>query len=248
MVEHMNKVCIYTCLMGKYDEIKQPSVIDPDFDYTLFSNSIDAKKVGVWEVRRIEDNMSLVELSRYPKLLPHVFLQDYDYSVYVDANIQIISQDFYEHIKNKIKNGVLFAAVKHPLRIKLYDELRNCYIQNKISFNDYLKEKEKCKAFDKLKYGVFYENSILLRKHNEEVVKEIDKEWWLLFIGNTKRDQLWLCPVLYKSQFYPDFLLREGESMRDCSWLAYHFHSNTDRNRFRRLFRRNIRRLVLLFF
>ncbi|MBR5328436.1 MAG: hypothetical protein IKV31_07870 [Paludibacteraceae bacterium] len=42
------KYAIYTAMVGGYDEIMQPTVIDDRFDYILFSNDIKEDRVGVW--------------------------------------------------------------------------------------------------------------------------------------------------------------------------------------------------------
>lgn len=43
----MNKFVIYTAIIGNYDEILQPQVIDDRFDYVLFSNEIEKMSDGL---------------------------------------------------------------------------------------------------------------------------------------------------------------------------------------------------------
>ena len=66
----MNRYVIYTAVVGNYDEIKQPQVVDNRFDYILFSNDIKEKNVGIWQVRPIPYHN--------PILLKTQLIQDYD--------------------------------------------------------------------------------------------------------------------------------------------------------------------------
>ena len=84
------KYAIYTAMVGGYDEIMQPMVVDDWFDYFLFSNDIKEDRVGVWQVRPIAythpDN---TRICRFVKTHPEELLQGYEFSIWMDANIQI---------------------------------------------------------------------------------------------------------------------------------------------------------------
>lgn len=68
----MNKFVIYTAIIGNYDEILQPQVIDDRFDYVLFSNE---NRVGVWQVRPIAYvNDIQTKIARYVKTHPEELL------------------------------------------------------------------------------------------------------------------------------------------------------------------------------
>lgn len=112
----MNKIVIYTSLTGGYDNLPQYEVVDPNFDYICFTNDYPAEsKVGQWEIRPIpvdlKDNQ---RLSRYSKLMPHTVLENYEWSVWLDANLVIVNQKFYTNIFDKIKEGGLWYGIKHP--------------------------------------------------------------------------------------------------------------------------------------
>jgi len=94
----MNKYVIYTVIVGGYDEVRQPLVVDDRFDYVLFSDQYeDGRKVGVWNVKNIASfQASGRVLSRYPKCLPTRFLSEYEYSLYIDGTIQIASEKLYD--------------------------------------------------------------------------------------------------------------------------------------------------------
>ena len=43
----MNKGVIYTSLVGSYDNVRQPLVIDERFDYLLFTDNVTTDMIGV---------------------------------------------------------------------------------------------------------------------------------------------------------------------------------------------------------
>ena len=49
----MSKYVIYSALVGAYDTIFQPEVVDDRFDFVLFTNEVKEDHVGVWKIRPI---------------------------------------------------------------------------------------------------------------------------------------------------------------------------------------------------
>ena len=46
--------CVYTCLIGQYDSLLIPSVIDYEYDYICYTDQpqlLQKDKVGPWEIR-----------------------------------------------------------------------------------------------------------------------------------------------------------------------------------------------------
>lgn len=46
----MKDFVIYTVLVGGYDDVLQPKVVDDRFDYILFSNDFKETKQGIWNI------------------------------------------------------------------------------------------------------------------------------------------------------------------------------------------------------
>ena len=51
----MNNIAIYTCIVGGYDELQQPAVVEDGFDFICFvgmgEKTLD--RIGVWGVREL---------------------------------------------------------------------------------------------------------------------------------------------------------------------------------------------------
>lgn len=226
---YMKKV-IYTCLVGGYDKLLQPVFIDKSFDYICFSNDIKEEKVGVWRIIPILfDDKDKTRISRYPKLLPHQVLQEYDYSLYLDANIQITGSELYNVINQKIKENVLIAQVPNIFRNCIYRDIEIAYRRRKVDFCEAKKQykhlKQEC--FPE-RYGLL-ENNVILRMHNNPKVIEISKAWWKEYCTYTHRDQFCLMYIYWKYAYMPSYLFGEGENARNVKFLELrkHFRKNT---------------------
>ena len=73
-------------------------------------------------------------LNRKYKILPHEFLEDYRYSIYIDANIQItgdVCKLFTQHL-----NDEPLAVAEHPRRDCIYEEAEACVKKNLANKDD----------------------------------------------------------------------------------------------------------------
>lgn len=216
----MNRYVIYTCLVGNYDTLKEPLYIDKEFDYICFTDNLSNKgSLGVWEYRKIENDINNpTRLSRFPKINPHLVLNKYFISVYIDSNLLICGKEFYNIIKKLDDSGVLMACVLHPDRECVYDEIKECV---KLGRDNYMPI-WRCYNFLREngypeKNGLF-ENNVIFRQHNNEVIKKISELWWDMYMQFSKRDQLTLGYVLWKINFKPDLFFPVGISTHnnDC--------------------------------
>ena len=221
----MKKIAIYTVLTGGYDHLKQPSVIDERFDYICFSNDIPKDRIGAWEIRKFDGEFCSKQIeSRYPKMHPWIVLPQYDYSVYMDANISIASKDFYEQVIKKIESGAILSGVKHPFRDCCYSEGYAVItygldkIANVIKAMRYVRQQGLPRH-----YGMF-EANIILRKHSDSKVQRQCERWWEMINKYSRRDQLSYPYTLWKEGITFDYLLPETENARNCPWLQFESH------------------------
>lgn len=223
--EKMRKV-IYTSIVGGYDSLPQPIAIDGSFEYVCFSDDIGSGRGGVWQVRPIPySNTDKTRLSRYVKLQPHRVLEEYDVSVWIDANIQIIGREFYDIVNERIASGCLIAQVPHPQRDCVYEEISKCYRDVRIGLSDALSQRRHLLKEGFPRHFGMMENNLILRRHNDPLVKKISDAWWKEYLEYSIRDQLSLMPVYWKMGFRPELLLGEGKNARNVPYLALVRHS-----------------------
>ena len=86
----MNKICIYTCIIGEYDYLITPKYIRDDVDYVCYTDQ--NIKSEIWEIRSIPDDICNLDKkiqNKWIKMHPHIILSNYDITIFVDANIFI---------------------------------------------------------------------------------------------------------------------------------------------------------------
>lgn len=86
-----SKKVIYTCILGNYDELKEPKIIHKDFDYICFTDN-ETITSNVWKIINVTNDLNdldIIRKQRAYKMLPHKFLKNYDFSIYIDGNIDL---------------------------------------------------------------------------------------------------------------------------------------------------------------
>lgn len=224
----MKSFVVYTAIIGGYDEIRQPLVVDDRFDYIIFSNDINEDRIGVWQIRHFEySNPIQTKIARWVKTHPEELLQEYEFSLWIDSNIQIRSCDFYKRFDELVSNHVLVSTIKHPDFDCIYDELFY------MIYGHYDRE------YILIQWGHYLEDNkyphhkgdaetcILFRSHKNDKVKKMDEIWWNSIEKYSRRDQLsfmyslWMVGV----QFIP--FLPVGINVRESALVAYYSHENS---------------------
>lgn len=197
MSKMKNKFVVYTALFGDYDDLIDPKENYEGCDFICFTDQKHLKS-DIWEIRLIEEcDLPLNMMNRRYKILPHLFLSEYEWSMYVDANILIRKNPF--ELAEKYLSKDDFVMPKHFARDCVYDEAKECVILGKTKHDETKKQMDfyKKQGFPK-NFGMG-ENNILLRKHNSDKVINVMTDWWEELNTQTKRDQLSLAYVLWKN-------------------------------------------------
>lgn len=220
----MKKV-IYTILVGRYDHLLQPLTVDEGFDYICFSNDFTEDSIGVWKIRKIPfDDADKTRVSRYAKLLPHKVLQEYDYSLYMDANIQIVGREFYRLVNEKIGEGICIAQVPNIFRDCIYKDIEIAYRRRKVDLRGAKEQYRHLKQEGFPAHFGLFENNVILRKHNDAKVIGISEAWWSEYCTYTHRDQFSLMYVYWKNGYMPSYLFGEGKNARNVDFLKLTKH------------------------
>ena len=224
------KYAIYTAMVGGYDEIMQPVVVDDRFDYILFSNDIKEDRVGVWQVRPIAyTNPDNTRICRYVKTHPEELLPGYDASVWMDSNIRIMTSAVYERIIELYESGSLIASMNHHSRDCIYDE---AFMVMCIQYESEHIVVDWCKKLQNERYpkhnGLF-ETNVMFRAHNSNKIQKLDDLWWQCIEKHSKRDQLSFNFVLWKVGVKCDFFLEKSLCARNSDDFKYITHKDTSK-------------------
>ena len=214
---------IYSCISGGYDEIITDFCPNPDYDYVLFTDNTGLLKKKTflwWQIRPLAfSEMDSVRNARWHKLHPHILFPEYDYSVWLDSNVQISGNKIYNLLKKHIQARHKVASSIHPYRDCIYDEADMCIVSGKD--NSALINKQMVLLHSK-KYPAhngLYETNVLLRRHNDKGVIDLCNQWWDFIKNYSRRDQLSFNYLLWKNgikhypidkkslRFHPEFKL-----------------------------------------
>lgn len=120
------RITVYSCITGGYDEPREPMVKYENCSYVLFSDTLEEGTINGWEVCRIPEKLrglKPADANRYLKLRPWEFF-DSRYTIYVDGNVKIIAGtlSFINQISHKTGLGIF----RHRSRKCLYREAEAC--------------------------------------------------------------------------------------------------------------------------
>lgn len=192
------KIAIYTAVYGNYDIILEPLYKDPMCDYYIFTDQ-DVPENSIWKKRDFTDFPIDVKSNflknRYIKMLPHKVLPEYDYSVYIDGNLQITSEiSLYFKCFNP-KSGI--AMHKHPSNTGIYEEVKyNCRL-GKITEAEAKMLKQEYKSNGMPEHFGMFECNVICRRSCDPNCIQIMEKWWEAVKKGVKRDQLYFTYILY---------------------------------------------------
>lgn len=198
------RIVVYTCIMGEYDDIKEPIWKDDNIQYICFTNNkkLLHKKQTKWIIKDIPNSVKYTNytlVNRYIKMHPHEFFIGYDYAIYIDANVKVCS--YVGKYIDGICDKTGLAMYKHSARNSIYDEAMVCkyYGKGNRKLIDKQIKRYKNEGFP-YDYGL-YEATIIIIDLKNNISKNILEDWWSEFIANgSLRDQLSLPYVLWKKK------------------------------------------------
>jgi len=231
-IEHTSKkTAVYTAVFGGYDSLCFPEYTDQKMDYFYVSDTkpselpqyyhwIDARKIIP------EYISSPVKRNRYIKMHPHLFLQDYSFSVYIDGNV-IIKDDISDFFRRS-RTGI--AVFMHPMRECIYYEALSIVNFKRVNVDDVCRQMNR--YFEEgmpHRYGLA-EMPVIVREHMRKECVDVMETWWQEFESESQRDQLSFMYALWKNNFSLDDLACLGSNVRNCSQIKFcdHVSENKD--------------------
>ncbi len=196
------KVVVYTAVSGNYDDLHTPSVIEEDFDYICFTDNPDLKS-NFWDIRQMEDlELDEVRKARRYKILPHKYLQEYDYSLWIDGNFDITGS-LKDYIHKYLKNGKCLA-IRHEDRDCVYEEAQACIDFDKDDPEIINKEIELFRSENYPEHNGLVASGILFRDHHDKDVIKVLEDWYHIVETMSYRDQLSFNYACWKNNFKYD--------------------------------------------
>lgn len=226
---HMDmRILVYTCVLGNYDKIIEPEYHVDQIDYYLITDDLEKYKESKWNCLDINDYYSKgsnIEKNRYIKIHPHLLFENYDYSIYIDGNVQVL-KGIEDICKSLFLTNKFLGVHRHNQRDCVYREAEALHHLRR--FKDILPTLEKqincyeTSGFPK-HYGL-YENTILIRQHDNEKCKTLMEEWWNQMQTYTLRDQISLPYAIYLTNL-KEYIFILGNDLKKNDCFKYNFHA-----------------------
>lgn len=226
-----NSQVVYTCITGNYDELTQPHFINPNCDYVCFTDNkrlLKKKNLHPWVIKPLGFNkLDNVRNARWHKTNPHVLFPEYESSIWIDANINILSVGLFD-ILSRMNKPII--TVKHFARNCIYEECNECEYLEKDDKNIIIKARELLIYSGMPRNYGLAETNIVFRKHNEPLIIKIDNEWWQIIRDFSRRDQLSFTFVLWKNGINVDDITFANERFRPVNYNFFSLHSVIKKN------------------
>lgn len=215
-----DKIIVYTCITGMYDDLKSPEYISDDIEYICFTNNPFLKS-DVWKLVQLEQDFGLdnIHLARYVKFFPNIFLKRNCTSVWVDAKYAI-KKDLREYIKMYGGNKKILCF-PHPERDCIYDEGPACIKYRGVNAEDMNKQLSVYRESGYAEHQGLYDTGCMVREHNDEKIISLMKMWWEQLMKYTYRDQISFPYICQKSGMMPDIC---DLDINSNPWLKVYKH------------------------
>ena len=197
------KGVVYTVITGEYDQVWEPLVVNPEWDYYCLCDS-DTFTASVWKripYGEIYDP-DPVRRQRKAKLLPWEFMRDYDYSIYVDGNIQIIG-DLTEYIRWYAGDKSMLCF-PHPSSNGLLYELSLIRMHRGKYYEAAKQQAELYLAEGYPDNFPMVSSAVLIRYHHDPKIKITMSSWWEEIQAKSIRDQISFGYACWKNDFSYD--------------------------------------------
>ena len=218
---NVDKITVYTCIIGGYDQLKEPLFTSESIEYICFTNNVNVKSPN-WKIVLVQNEQGLenVRLARYIKMFPEKFLQKGGTSVWVDAKYEI-KDDLREYIKlyGKTENILCYP---HPVRDCIYQEADTCIKDKRIDFESMHYQVEQYKKNGYPIHSGLYETGCIVRNHNDKEVQTLMQAWWNEIEKFTHRDQISFPYACREMNVYPDICDLDINNNR---WLQVYKHN-----------------------
>jgi hypothetical protein len=220
-----NDFVVYTALFGGYDNLIDPNGKCEGCDFICFTDQKHLKS-DIWEIRIIEEcDLPSNMMNRKYKILPHLFLRNYKWSLYIDANVAILNNPL--ELANKYLDKYDITVPKHFARDCLYEEAKECVVHCKTKYDETKKQMSSYREEGFPEHFGLGENNVIFRKHNNKKVVKIMTDWWEELNTQTKRDQLSFAYVLWKNGEKFCFM---DENARGGKFFVLRLHASDKKN------------------
>jgi hypothetical protein len=217
------RIAVYTAIVGHYDCLKIPTQVDPACDYYCFTDN-DISWQDVWVRRDFPwHHDDPVRMARHVKHNPQVYFADYDYSIWLDANLQLDCSP--QALMPAQRDSWDLAVWRHPYRDCAYAEAEQCVLEAKDDADTIRAQMQRYRDQGFPEHAGLNENNVLVRRHNAAEMIELARAWWDEIVRGSRRDQLSFGFVAQHSKVRVAHIGAAGSDSRNDPRLRFFAHT-----------------------
>lgn len=192
-----SKIVVYTAITGNLDNLIEPQYVSENCDYLCFTDNLKVTS-KTWVVKQLPFMQAdVVRRSKKPKILPHLFLEDYDISIWIDGNFKIRGN--IAELAEEVLSVHNMALFRHPdNRESVYEEAEAC-IRLKKDKPYIIKQQVEKYRLEGLPAKSIQMNGVIFRRHNDISIINAMEHWWQEICDNSRRDQLSFAYIAWKN-------------------------------------------------
>ena len=208
-VQSNARLVVYTALFGNYDDLfLPPRELALGCDFVVFTDQ--ANIPPPWRRGHVAyAGPSNSTQNRFYKLMPHRLFPQYEWSLYLDANVDIRVNPI-EFLERYCRLGPDFFVFRHPTRASIVEELAACIESRKGNGELMVRQVAQYLESDFRHIFPLTENNVLLRRHNDPDLADLSEAWWDEVRSKSGRDQLSLSYVVEKKDYGRIALFEDG--------------------------------------
>ncbi|WP_242281368.1 rhamnan synthesis F family protein [Pantoea deleyi] len=220
-------IALVTAIIGNFDALFIPKHLEGDVDYYCFSDTL-SDGYGVFDIFKppyIDADPR--RTARYIKTNLMKYFHDYDYVVWIDANVEI-NVKVSELVLRVSDSSHSLGAIQHPVRDNLFQEAEEILAWD---LDDVSVVKEQIARYEyihNLRSEPLIESNVLVMDARDERIHNFMRIWWNEINNYSRRDQLSIGYALKEAGVTWQPLLEEQQSTRDSHEFALFRHGIND--------------------
>lgn len=213
LVPERGRIAVYSCYFGGYEPFYPPALGEEgDWDRIIFTDQPDLPAPGrrLVHMEKGFDGLSAKQMSRLPKLCPEVFLQQYDWVIYVDNRARLLPRADALIARIMAAQGGIAAPgrylARHGQRICAWRESRVCLRKGFFNQEEFDRIRAAFEAASFPQDAGLFVNTALVQKMGSPDTAAMNSAWFQAFCTLGGRDQVLLPYVLFQSGHRPQEL------------------------------------------
>lgn len=226
---HPAKIALVTAIIGNFDALIIPETLEENVDYICFSNcNVDG--YGLYKVVNPQyTHPDARRIARYVKTNLPSLLPQYDFIVWIDANL-LFKGRVNDFVQKLVDSDSDIGLIAHPIRSSYLEEAKEV-IRLKLDDAALIESQlERYRTVPNIVRDQLIETNFMVINRCADNIEKLFNIWWSEIQTYSKRDQLSINFALHESGVRSYWILEKYESARDSKHFAMFSHGLTQRS------------------